>query len=242
MKYKLTIAYDGTRYCGWQVQKNGLSIQSLIQKALETVLRHPVSLTGAGRTDAGVHARGQTAHFETEENVSRLLISLNALLPSDIRITRIDPVSSDFHARYSARSKIYHYHLHLDPILDPFARPYRHHVLGSLDLPRMHQALPHLIGTHDFTSFSNRKDTPMQDTIRTLSRLEIHTQKGGLRLEFEADGFLYKMVRNLTGTLLAVGKGKLEPGTIPTLFASRDRRKVPMAAPPQGLFLVEVRY
>lgn len=127
MRYKLTIAYDGTHYCGWQVQDHLDSIQSLIQKALQTALRHPLDLTGSGRTDAGVHARGQTAHFDSQLpfDPSRLRLSLNALLPPDIRILKIDPVAPDFHARYCAKAKIYHYHLHLSRVDDPFTRLYR---------------------------------------------------------------------------------------------------------------------
>ncbi|MBX9743616.1 MAG: tRNA pseudouridine(38-40) synthase TruA, partial [Chlamydiales bacterium] len=120
-RYKLILAYDGTNYCGWQVQNNGLSIQALVQNALQTVLRHSLNLTGSGRTDAGVHAKGQTAHFDTDLsiNLSSLRLSLNRLLPPDIRVMKIEPVDLDFHARYSALSKTYHYYLHLDKISDP---------------------------------------------------------------------------------------------------------------------------
>src|SRR5579872_501769 len=128
MRYKLTITYDGTNYSGWQVQENAQSIQALVQKALVTALRHPLDLTGSSRTDSGVHAQGQIAHFDTDTTFdpARLRISLNALLPPDIRILQIEPTLPEFHARYSATSKIYHYHLHTDPIADPFTKLYRH--------------------------------------------------------------------------------------------------------------------
>lgn len=241
MRYKLTIAYDGTHYSGWQVQENAQSIQSLIQRALETVLRHPTDLTGSGRTDAGVHALGQTAHFDTEEKIDlgRLRLSLNALLPPDIRIFAIDPVTADFHARYSALSKIYHYNLHLDPVSDPLTRLYRHHVFGPFDLEKLKEGAQQFVGTHDFTSFANVKETEI-DPIRTLMRLDLVEQPGGVRLEFEGDGFLYKMVRNITGTLLEIGAGK--PRDIGSILAARDRRQAGAAAPPRGLFLMEVRY
>ena len=157
MRYKLTIAYDGTHYCGWQVQKNSTSIQTLIQKSLETTLRHPLDLSGSGRTDAGVHARGQTAHFDThiQLDINRLRLSLNALLPSDIRVLQIDPVDNDFHARYSATSKIYHYHLHLDPITDPFNRLYRYQIFGPCDIDLLKRGASFFLFTHDFKSFSN---------------------------------------------------------------------------------------
>jgi tRNA pseudouridine38-40 synthase len=245
-RYKLTIAYDGAAYCGWQVQANGISIQSLVQKALQTVLREPVDCTGSGRTDAGVHALGQTAHFDGPENlkISRTKHSLNALLPSDIRIFNIEPVHSDFHARYSAVSKTYHYHLHLDPISNPFVHRYRHHVRGPCNLSRILDAVPYFLGKHDFFSFANKglSGSASRDSIRTLSRIDLVEQKGGVRLEFEGDGFLYKMVRNITGTLLDVGSGVLSPSDIPAIFEAKDRRKARFTAPPQGLFLMEVRY
>lgn len=246
MRYQLTIAYDGTGYSGWQVQPNGQAIQPLIQNALATVLRGPVKLTGSGRTDAGVHARGQTAHFDAPHPVdpSRLRISLNALLPADIRILHINPVDPHFHARYDAISKTYHYHLHLDPVIDPFVRLYRHQVYGLCDLSRMREAIPHFLGTRDFLSFANEphRGSASRGAIRTLFRLDLIEQKGGIRLEFEGDGFLYKMVRNITGVLLDVAAGKLAPENIPEIFAAKDRRRASAAAPPQGLFLMEVNY
>ncbi len=246
MRYTLTIAYDGTNYSGWQVQPNGTAIQPKIQKALAIVLRSPTDLTGSGRTDAGVHARGQTAHFEAPHGIdlSRLRVSLNALLPPDIRILQVKLAASDFHARYSATSKIYHYHLHLDPIIDPFVHLYRHQVLRSCDLGKIANAIPHFLGTRDFRSFANEpsRGSASRSSIRTLFRLDLIEQKGGVRLEFEGDGFLYKMVRNITGCLLDVGAGKLSPQDILPIFEAKDRRSAGSTAPPQGLFLMEVRY
>jgi tRNA pseudouridine38-40 synthase len=242
MRYKLTIAYDGTLYCGWQVQLNGQSIQALIQNALQTVLRHPTDLTGSGRTDAGVHAHGQTAHFDTNHDPSKLLFSLNALLPNDIRIMNVEPVADDFHARYSAKGKVYHYHLHLDPVADPFTKLYRHQVFGKFDLQRLKEGILPFLGTHDFTSFANVKEEVQTDTIRTIQRIDIVKQPGGVRLEFEGDGFLYKMVRNITGTLLAIAAGKIEPEEVVKIFEAKDRRRASFAAPPNALFLEEVKY
>lgn len=246
MRIKLIIAYDGTRYCGWQAQANALSIQTLVQKSIETVLRHPIELAGSGRTDAGVHALGQTAHFDTKLPVelNRLLYSVNALLPCDIRIRSAKAVSSDFHARYSAMGKIYHYHLHLDPVLDPMTRLYRTPVYGAFDLAAIKNAARFLIGAHDFAAFANKSDDQRSadDSIRTLMRLDIVEQSGGIRLEFEGDGFLYKMVRNITGTLLDVARGRRSGSEIPSILESRNRKLAGPAAPPQGLFLVEVKY
>ncbi len=244
MRYKLTIAYDGTHYSGWQVQENAQSIQPLIQNALQTVLRHPLDLSGSGRTDAGVHAQGQTAHFDTPQSISssKLRFSLNALLPPDIRIRQVELTEEDFHARYSARSKIYHYHLHLDPISDPFKRLYCHQVFGKFDLTQLKLGASFFLGTHDFTSFANTKEESLKDAIRTLYRLDIVEEKGGIRLEFEGDGFLYKMVRNITGTLLDIAAGRMRADQIPEILTLRDRRKAGSAAPAQGLFLMEVIY
>jgi len=247
-RYKLIISYDGTCYCGWQVQaqETKKSIQHLIQNALQTVLRHPLDLTGSGRTDAGVHARGQTAHFDSGVpfEPKRWLLSFNALLPPDIRILNIEPVPPLFHARYSALSKVYHYHLHLNPIADPFSRFYSYKVLGRIDLDTLKRGAALFLGTHDFSSFANRKETgpAAYDSIRTLHRLDVVEQKNGVRLEFEGNGFLYKMVRNITGTLLEVGYGRIEPEQIPQILAAKDRRQAGPAAPPQGLFLMEVIY
>lgn len=244
-RYQLIISYDGTHYAGWQVQQTGKAIQPLIQKALQTALRHPIDLTGSGRTDAGVHALGQSAHFDTPTTFEppRLLASLNALLPPDIRIHAIHPVSSTFHARYSAKSKIYHYLIHLHPVLDPHLRLYRHHHLGPCDLSKIHAALPYLQGTHDFTSFANEpgKGSASRDPIRTLS-VQLTQETGGIRLTFEADGFLYKMVRNLAGTLIDIGAGRISPHKIPEILAAKDRKRAGHAAPPHGLFLIQVNY
>lgn len=245
-RYKLIISYDGTHYSGWQVQNNGLAIQPLVQKALATVLRHPLDLTGSGRTDAGVHALGQTAHFDSELSFDprRLRLSLNALLPPDIRILSIDPAAPDFHARYSASSKIYYYHLHLDPVADPTTRLYRHHVFGPCDLSLMKEAIPQFLGKHDFSSFANEpgKGSASRDPVRTLSRIDIVPEPGGVRLEFEGSGFLYKMVRNLVGTLLDVAAKRIQPSDIPVILQAKDRRRAGPAAPPNGLFLVSVNY
>ena len=246
MRYKLVIAYNGARFCGWQVQKSALSIQGLVQKAVEIALRHSVTLPGSGRTDAGVHAQGQTAHFDTPSPIDplRLRFTLHALLPPDIRILEVIEVPSDFHARFSASSKIYHYHLHLDPTPDPFSAPYRHIVRRTCDLDRMAKAIPYFIGTHNFTSFANSSTDGIspEEGIRTLYRLDLIEQKGGVRLEFEANGFLYRMARNITGALLAVAANKIEPEEMIPMREAQKRQNLFKPAPPQGLFLHEVCY
>jgi tRNA pseudouridine38-40 synthase len=243
MRFQLTIAYDGTEYAGWQVQSNALSIQTILQKALQTVLRHPIALTGAGRTDAGVHALGQTAHFDTECAIDpdKFRYSVNAILPDDIRLLAIRTVSDDFHARYSAKGKIYHYHIQTGNILDPTKRLYRTPVYGPFDLPSLRSAARHFIGKHDFTSFANHGSKAF-DSIRTLHRLDIVEEEGHITLEFEGDGFLYKMVRNIVGTLLDVAAGRTSPDDIPDLFNQKNRKKAGFCAAAQGLFLIKVIY
>lgn len=245
-KYKLTIAYDGTAYSGWQVQPHDLSIQQVLQNAMGTILRQPIVLIGSGRTDAGVHAEGQTAHFkqDTEIDLYRFHNSLNGLIPQDIRVKTIEPASLDFHAQYSAIGKEYHYHLYTDKVMDPFRRLYSWHLYHAIDLDLLHQAASLFVGTHDFTSFANEahRGSASKDPVRTLTRLAIVEEAGGVRLEFEADGFLYKMVRNIVGTLVDIARGKRPLDDIPNIFAARDRRLGSMASPPQGLFLMRVDY
>lgn len=242
-KYKLTLSYDGTHYSGWQAQANGVSIQTLVEQALGTALRAEVALIGSGRTDSGVHALAQTAHFCVGGPVDlyRLLASLNGLLPRDIRVERVEAAPHDFHARYSAKSKTYFYHLHLESSHDSFKRLYSLHVPCPIDLALLRQAAGCFVGTHDFTSFTN-EGGEVQDKVRTLFRLDVAEEPGGVRLEFEGDGFLYKMVRTIVGTLLEVASRKRALEEIPALFAAKDRRRAGPAAPAHGLFLVQVDY
>jgi len=245
-KYAMVVTYDGSNYGGWQIQPNSVSIQSLIERALFTILRNYISVIGSSRTDAGVHALGQVAHFETEEEVSpyKLIHGLNGILPRDIRILRIYPVEEDFHSRYNAKKKIYHYHLHLDPVLDPFTRLYKWDVPHGVNLALLKEAIPPLIGTKDFTAFSNQSRTgaAAKNAVRTLDRIDVVEEPGGVRLEFEGNGFLYKMVRNITGTLLDVSRQHIAPSEIASILTSKDRRNAGKSAPPQGLFLVKVQY
>lgn len=241
--YKMTIAYDGTAYGGWQIQHTATTIQALIQNALGTVLRQRISLIASGRTDAGVHALKQVAHFKYAGylDTPKLLFSLNALLPKDIRILSLEEASASFHARFSARRKIYHYYLYVDPVLDPFLRLYTYRPGHAVDLPVLKEAATYFVGTHDFTTFANVKKTT-GDNRRTIHRLDLIEQGPILCLAFEGNGFLYKMVRNIVGTLLDICAGKLSIEEIPKLFAARDRRVAGRAAPPQALFLIDVVY
>ncbi len=244
--YKILISYDGTNYSGWQIQPNGISIQQKLQETLKIVLKQDICVVGSGRTDAGAHALGQVAHFKTHTEIEtrRLLHSLNGILPIDIRILNIEKVPLDFHARYSAKGKIYHYFLHLHPVQNPFNRLYSLHVLEKFDLEILRKCTSYFIGTHDFTAFANEshKGVAAYDPVRNLKRLDVVPIEDGVCLEFEADGFLYKMVRNITGTLLEAASGSRFPSSIPYIFASKDRRTAGKAAPAHGLFLVKVLY
>jgi len=244
--YKLTIAYDGTAYCGWQIQPNGVSIQQLIQEKTSILTRVPTSVIGSGRTDAGVHAFGQIAHFHSPElkDLYRFHGSLNALLPPDIRILNVEEVPHTFHARYSATGKTYHYRLHLDRVPDPFKRFYSLHVREKINLDLLKAAALSFLGTHDFTSFANEghQGSASKDGVRTLARLDVVNEPGGVRLEFTGDGFLYKMVRNIVGTLLEVASGKRLIEDLPNILMAKDRAAAGQAAPPHGLCLVKVDY
>ncbi len=245
--YKLTIAYDGTNYSGWQIQPNAVSIQELIQNALKVFLhKEKVILIGSGRTDAGVHALAQVAHFKFPEEIDlvRLLSALNGILPRDIRIAKAELADEAFHSQYSARGKIYHYHIYLDKVMDPFRRLYCWQMRRQLDLPLLTKSAACFIGTHNFTSFANESHagSAAKNPVRTIYRLDIVEEPGGLRLEFEGNGFLYKMVRNIVGTMVDVASKKRPFEDIQEIFLSKDRRKASLAAPPQGLFLVQVHY
>ncbi|MBM3197718.1 MAG: tRNA pseudouridine(38-40) synthase TruA [Chlamydiae bacterium] len=244
--YKMTIAYEGTSYGGWQIQPNSTSIQYLISSALSTYLREEIKLIGSGRTDAGVHALGQVAHFRTHQtpSLAKLQYALNSMLPHDIRILNLEEVSKEFHAQYSALGKIYHYHLHLDPVINPFTRRYSWHVPHRVDLNMLQNLLPFFLGKKDFTSFANEahKGAAAKGGIRTLQRITCIQEEGGVRIELEADGFLYKMVRNIVGTLMEVCSGSISPESIPLIFEAKDRKLAGRTAPPHGLFLMQVLY
>ena len=245
-RYKCLISYDGTNYGGWQVQPNRNTIQELIQEKLKTILGKTTHLTGSGRTDAGVHAKGQVAHFDTDKPIDplKMLRALNGLLPHDIRILKLEPTTRDFHARFSAKEKTYHYNLSLGPACDPLMRLYSHHFLYALDKDKLQESLALFEGTHDFASFTNSANsgTALNGTVRTLTSCQLHETSFGLTISISGTGFLYKMVRNIVGTLLRVSTDRIPVSQIAELFEIKDRRKAPMAAPAKGLILSEVIY
>lgn len=242
----MKIAYEGTSFSGWQIQPDSDSIQQRIEDALEIILKERVRIIGSGRTDAGVHALGQVAHFKYPSSIDtkRTLFSLNGILPKSIRILSLENAPADFHAQYSAISKTYHYRLCLSPVENPLQRNYRVHEPRKIDLDLLHQGIQPLLGSHDFSAFANKQTVGSagKDPVRNLKRIDIIEEEGGIRLEFESNGFLYKMVRNIVGTLLEVGLSKRPPDDVVRILNSKDRRQASMAAPPKGLVLFHVDY
>ncbi|RMF89714.1 MAG: tRNA pseudouridine(38-40) synthase TruA [Nitrospinota bacterium] len=240
---KMTLEYDGTAYHGWQIQQEQPTIQQVVEEALSTILNTPTRVFASGRTDAGVHALAQVAHFRTESPIPlpSLLRGVNSLLPPDIAVKEMVEVPDDFHARYSARGKIYKYQILTGPLPSAFLHRYAWHIPRPLDLSAMEKAARLLEGTHDFTSFRGRK-CMAPSPVRTISRIWFSSSPPLLTIFFQANAFLKHMVRNLVGTLVEVGLGKRAPTDIPRILAGRDRRLAGRTAPPQGLFLVKVLY
>lgn len=243
MKYKAVAAYDGSRYHGWQKQNNANGIQSVIEAAFAAFSREPVSITAAGRTDAGVHARGQVFHFESSlgmqpENFQR---ALNANLPLDIRILKVEAVDDAFHARFGAKAKRYDYWITYDR-LDPFSFPYKTLSWKRLDINRMKKGAEYLLGRHDFTAYSSAKIHPDKSRIKTIASIEFLEHGEDLQVIFLGDGFLRYQVRMMMGTLMAVGAGDLEPEAVQQILESKDKEICRYNAPAQGLYLMEVFY
>lgn len=238
--------YDGSNYSGWQIQPHSLSIQQLVQDAVRTLVKEDVNVVGSGRTDAGVHALDQVAHFRCKEpqDIHYLCKALNGILPKEIRVSSVEAVDIHFHAQKSAKSKEYHYHLALGAIVSPFERQYTWHVPYKIDLTLLKEAAKLFVGTHDFRSFANSAHTgaAAKNSVRTIYRLDVVPKDNNVTLIFHGNGFLYKMVRNIVGMLINVASGKKRLSDITETLEAKDRRKAPMSAPPQGLFLVKVEY
>jgi len=244
--YKLTLAYDGTAYHGWQVQPEQRTIQGTIEAAILRLTGRTVRVTASGRTDAGVHALGQVASFAAECRLAAAELgpALNAVLPEDIAVLDVCEVPSGFHPIRDAVRKCYRYLIHNGPVRDVFARRYAWHVAQPLDLTAMQRAALPLLGTHDFSSFET-SGAPRESSVRTVSRLDLKrdaAETTRIVLEIEADGFLYNMVRAIVGTLVEVGRGA-EPEDWPArVLTAQDRSAAGPTAPSQGLFLVYVEY
>lgn len=241
---KLVLEYDGAAYRGWQRQGEQPTIQKILEEAIGRITQESITLYGSGRTDAGVHALHQVANFKTESRipVGNLLKGINSLLPEDIVIREIQEVEEAFHSRYTAKSKSYLYRIWNSPIRSPLQRNAAWFIRASLDLDKMTQALSLLRGNHDFTSFC-AAGSDVKTCVRTILRADICRDSDQVILiSIEADGFLRHMVRNIVGTLVELGMGEEAPETIRDILEAKDRGRAGITAPPQGLFLQEVRY
>jgi tRNA pseudouridine38-40 synthase len=242
---RLTLAYVGTTYKGWQDTHQGPSIEETLSKALQTVLQHPVKLQAASRTDAGVHAQGQVVNFLSESTIplSKLQHSLNQMLPKDMVIREIEFASEAFHPTLDAIKKEYRYTVCYGNVQLPFFRQTSWHFPHSLDLEQMQCAALHLIGSHDFSTFCNERSLWDRSPVCVVEKIEIVSLgQDRLQIVFLGDHFLYKMVRNLAGTLVYVGCGKLHADQIPAILAGKDRSAAGMTAPAHGLRLERVFY
>ena len=248
---RFTLAYDGTNYVGWQRQAQGCSVQGELERALAEVEGGAVTVHGAGRTDAGVHALGQVASVRLTHDIDleSLVHALNAKLPADIRVVAVERADDRFHARFAARNKSYRYYLVTGAVASPFTRTHASHVPGLLDADAMQDAGEVLVGQHDFSAFQ-AVGSKVRSTVRTMHRVHIGTQlfpsiapEAQLTtIDVVGDGFLRHMVRIMVGTLVSVGTGQRSVGTIAKVIASRQRERAGVTAPAHGLFLVAVDY
>lgn len=242
-RIQLIVEYDGTGYAGWQRQANALAVQQVVEERLNRLTGERIVLHGASRTDAGVHALGQSAHFDTESRIpaEKFSYALNALLPADVRIRASRQVSEDFHARFSARGKRYRYLMYDAPHAGALNRNTHAHVIYPLDDRLMEKEAQLLVGTHDFAAFA-ASGSVVRDTVRTLWRAQVQRSDREVRLIVEGNGFLYNMVRIIAGTLIGVGSGKIPPGAFSRAMESGDRLDLGITAPAHGLTLMEVFY
>jgi tRNA pseudouridine38-40 synthase len=250
---KLTIAYDGTRYAGWQIQNRGRqpsaargqkpTIQGTLERVLAQILQEPVKVVASGRTDAGVHALAQVAHVKIRSAVAceRLVRSVNQLLPPDIAVMRVEDVEAAFHARFRAARKRYRYRLFTGAVVPPFLRPYVHHVHTPLNLAVMRREVAALLGRHDFRAFA-RANGSGGSTVRAITDVQLRRRGDEIQVELEGNGFLHTMVRSIAGTLLDVGRGRLSPGTVRRMLRTGRRALAGTTAPAKGLALISVDY
>lgn len=247
--FKLTLAYDGTDYCGWQVQPQRITIQGQLSEAIERVTGERVLPQGSGRTDAGVHALAQVASLMLESPIppGNLLIALNDTLPTSIRVSEAEEVSPEFHARHSANAKTYEYRIFRGGVCPPFSARYVHHHPYPLDEEAVCRASEFVVGKHDFTSFAavdpeRGKDDAELDNVRTIYSSEWRREGNLFVYRVRGDGFLHHMVRNLVGTFLLVGKRSVQAESIPKILEACSRSQAGPTAPASGLFLVSVEY
>lgn len=242
-RIKLIISYDGTNYCGWQIQNNGITVEQVINEALTDLLREPITVIGASRTDSGVHALGNVAVFDTETRIppEKISFALNQRLPEDIRIQHSCEVPSDFHPRYCDTRKTYEYRILNRTFEDPVMRLYTHFCYFKLDVEKMRQAAGYLVGEHDFASFCSARGQALT-TVRTVYFLNVEKQGDVISIRINGNGFLYNMVRIIVGTLLKVGMGVYPPEHVKEILAAKDRKMAGPKVEAKGLTLVEIQY
>ncbi|MDO4451866.1 MAG: tRNA pseudouridine(38-40) synthase TruA [Lachnospiraceae bacterium] len=242
-RVKLTIAYDGTNYCGWQVQPNGITIEEVVNKALSKLTGENIVVIGASRTDSGVHAMGNVAVFDTNTTIppERIAMAVNRILPEDIVVVKSEEVPLDFHPRYCDCEKTYEYHIVNTRILIPTKRLTNYFVSYELNIEKMREGASYLVGEHDFASFCNIK-TDVESTVRTVKELEILKNGNEITIRISGNGFLYNMVRIIVGTLIRVGRGFYEPKQVKEILEAKNRKAAGVTAPPHGLMLMEIRY
>jgi len=244
-RYKMTIAYDGTDYAGWQIQPDKNTVQAEVERVLKHLTGQNIRIHHSGRTDAGVHAKGQVAHFDFDKplELRRFQNSLNALLKPDVRIMKFQKVSSEFHSRFSATGKEYRYFIWNGPAVPPELRLYRLHERRPLDIPAMKRAAEILIGQHDFAAFTANPRREIGGTVKTVRNISIvRSREGDVKICVEGKGFLYKMVRSIVGCLHRIGVGELEPADALRLLVAAERSNEVPTAKALGLFLWNVSY
>lgn len=247
LKFKLVIAYDGTNYEGWQVQKTGLGVQQCVEEALKKLFPSAGRLHGSSRTDTGVHALGMAAHFEIPKKefrvpIRKLGLAINSFLPEDVRVLSAKRATAAFHARFDATGKQYRYFVWNHTAMNPLSRTQAWHVPLPLDVAVMKRAAKALVGQHDFKSFAANRGYEMESTVRIVKRCDMRQNGRLLTFIIEGDGFLYKMCRGIVGTLVQVGQGKFPADEVKRMLDAKDRRHAGMTAPAHGLVLWKVFY
>ena len=243
MRVRLIVAYDGTNYHGWQIQKNAITVEEILQQALCDLLQEPIELVGASRTDAGVHARGNVAVFDTHTRIpaEKIAIAVNQRLPEDIRVMQSEEVAEQFHPRYAESEKTYEYHISNVPIQLPTRRLYSYFVYLPLDVEKMQEAAKLFVGEHDFAGFCSAK-SQVQTTVRTIYDCQVEKEGDEICIRVRGNGFLYNMVRIIAGTLVEVGLGRRKLSTVSQAIEKADRSLAGPTAPPEGLTLIKIEY
>lgn len=243
-RVRIVVAYDGTNYCGWQVQPNGITIEEILNRELSKLTGEDIHIIGASRTDSGVHALGNVAVFDTESPIppERMSYALNQRLPEDIVIVRSDEVPADWHPRYQDTiTKTYEYHIYNAPCPNPLKKRYSTFVSFPMDVEKMRQGAMYLVGEHDFVSFCNVR-TNTEDTVRIVDSINIEQDGPDITIRITGNGFLYNMVRIIAGTLIRVGRGFYTPERVKEILEAKERTEAGVTAPPNGLVLVEICY